>query len=320
MAPRNEIVCRRRVPFTITRDGSSKADADDLLRGFDHLSAAPRSGSTRTLFVDSERNEHRRCMLRNNPMAGMTFPSLCRLLVWEKWRHVDWWRYKARIACLFGVSLLNSSLKMVEWIYMTCWLKRIFEKVSQDDQPPLFVLGHPRTGTTLLHSLLAQDTERFTTCSTFCAGFPHYFLSLEQIGKRLFAGMLSPTRPMDNMQLHFDLPQEDELATCLMTGGRSSPYMSLYFMRDEQGYRPFQTFRDGASPAHVTRWTRAFESLCQKLKVRNVLQKIRKSNTCVIPRPNRLLLKSPCHTGRIRHLLQLHPNAQFVLVHESTSH
>jgi hypothetical protein len=46
-----------------------------------------------------------------------------------------------------------------------------------------------------------------------------------------------------------------------------------------------------------------------------VLQKIRKSNTCGIPRLNRLLLKSPCHTGRIRHLLQLHPNAQFVLVH-----
>jgi hypothetical protein len=31
--------------------------------------------------------------------------------------------------------------------------------------------------------------------------------------------------------------------------------------------------------------------------------------------PKRLLLKSPCHTGRIRHLLRLYPNAQFVYVH-----
>jgi hypothetical protein len=45
------------------------------------------------------------------------------------------------------VSLLNSCLKMVEWIYMTCWLKQIFEKVFQDDQPPLFVLaGTPTNG------------------------------------------------------------------------------------------------------------------------------------------------------------------------------
>jgi hypothetical protein len=45
------------------------------------------------------------------------------------------------------VSLLNSCLKMLgEWIYMTCWLKRIFEKVSQDGQPLLFVLGTPTNG------------------------------------------------------------------------------------------------------------------------------------------------------------------------------
>ena len=55
---------------------------------------------------------------------------------------------------------------------------------------------------------------------------------------------------------------------------------------------------------------------CLKLKVRNVLQKMKSTNASVdIPRPNRLLLKSPCHTGRIRHLLQLYPNAQFVFVH-----
>jgi hypothetical protein len=28
---------------------------------------------------------------------------------------------------------------------------------------PVFVLGHPRTGTTLLHTLLALDTDRFVT-------------------------------------------------------------------------------------------------------------------------------------------------------------
>jgi hypothetical protein len=54
------------------------------------------------------------------------------------------------------------------------------------------------------------------------------------------------------------LPQEDELATCLLTGGRFSPYMSLYFMRQEEEYREFQTFRN-ANPDNVNHWTQAFQ-------------------------------------------------------------
>jgi hypothetical protein len=139
------------------------------------------------------------------------------------------------------------------------------------------------------------------------------------LGKKLFKTMLTETRPMDNMKLSFDLPQEDELGTCLLTGGMCSPYMSLYFMRDEQEYRPYQTMRKEYVPAeHVSCWTRAFQYLCMKLQVRNVLEKLKErpaKSSASLPYPGRLLLKSPCHTGRIRHLLQLYPSAQFVYIH-----
>jgi len=39
---------------------------------------------------------------------------------------------------------------------------------------------------------------------------------------------------MNNMKLHFDLPQEDELGTNLLSGLRVSPYSSLVFMKDEK--------------------------------------------------------------------------------------
>jgi len=315
--PPDDNICRRRRPID---DADNIVKDRDGLQGFDQKLSSSSCVSiikdAFLLFVDPETAEHRRSTLRNNPMSGMTFPRLCRLLLWDKLYSIDWWRYKARIVCLFGVSLFNSFLSMVEWVYIQCWLRPVFWHVSQDTQPPLFVLGHPRTGTTLLHSLLTQDSARFATCSTFCAGFPDAFLSFESLGKVLFASMLSSTRPMDNMRLHFDLPQEDELATCLLTGGRSSPYMSLYFMREEEEYRDFQTFRN-ADPVHVSRWTRAFQWLCLKLKVRDVLQQMRQVTSLgdILPTPRRLLLKSPCHTGRIRHLLKLYPNAQFVYVH-----
>lgn len=288
----------------------------DFIKGFDQtlLYSAVSPG----IFTDPETAEHRSSTLRNNPLSGMTFPRLCRLLLVEKFHSIDWWRYKARITCLFLVSLFNSFLSLFEWIYIWGFLRPIFRHVQSSDEqnvPPLFVLGHPRTGTTLLHSLLAQDTDRFATCSTFCAGFPHAFLSFESLGKVMFRFVLSGTRPMDNMILHFDLPQEDELATCLLTGGMCSPYMSLYFMREEHEYRPFQTFRD-AKPKDANRWTEAFQWLCTKLRVRSVLEQLKgKGKSGKLPSPKRLLLKSPCHTGRIRLLLKLYPNAQFVYVH-----
>ena len=299
MAPEEGL--RRRHRHNISKD------TDDL-QGFDQTSSI----STETLFCNPETAEHRSSTLCNNPLSGMTFPRLVRLLLYEKLYSVDWWRYKSRIACLFGISLFNSFLSFVEWMYICTWLRPVVRHVQQDTQPPLFVLGHPRTGTTLLHSLLARDTDRFAACSTFCAGFPDAFLSFESVGKVLFASVLSETRPMDNMRLHFDLPQEDELATCLLAGGRYSPYMSLYFIRDEANYRPFQTLTH-ANPLHVRRWTQAFTWLCTKLKIRSVLSQWKRGES--LPQPKRLLLKSPCHTGRIRHLLQLYPNAQFVYVH-----
>jgi hypothetical protein len=312
MAP-DDSVRRRRCRIEKKYDVSEDRG---FIQGFDQTLLS--SAVSPDIFPDPETTEHRLSTLRNNPLSGMTFPHLCRLLLVEKLHSVDWCRYKARIIGLFLVSLFNSFLSLIEWIYIAGCLRPIFRHVQSSDEqqvPPLFVLGHPRTGTTLLHSLLAQDTDRFATCSTFCAGFPHAFLSFESLGKVMFRSVLSETRPMDSMTLHFDLPQEDELATCLLTGGMYSPYMSLYFMREEREYRPFQTFRD-AKPEEVNRWTEVFQWLCTKLSVRSVLEQMKATGRSgKLPSPKRLLLKSPCHTGRIRHLLKLYPNAQFVYVH-----
>jgi len=196
------------------------------------------------------------------------------------------------------------------------------------------VLGQHRSGTTLLHSLLALDEDRLSYCSTFCAGFPWSFLFFEDWGKELFSRLLSNTRPMDNMPLHFDTPQEDEFATSLFTGARFSPFLSLFFMRQESMYRKYQTMKP--APSADARWTAAestaymhqetyvsekesatwvgcFQYLLMKLKCRDLLQQKRTGSTKYSPR--RVLLKSPCHTGRVQLLLTLYPNAKFIYIH-----
>ena len=232
------------------------------------------------------------------------------------------------------MACLNSVLAVPERLFF-------HDKVTKTDlhPSPVFVLGHPRTGTTLLHSLLALD-DRFAYCNTFCAGFPSCFLWFEGVGKRLFAGVMDETRPMDNVKLDFDLPQEDELATNVLSGGAVSPYMPLFLMKQEAEFRPFYAFdnkRDGRShdekennndngarhdkdenlpdeQMSVARkqWTDAFLWLCRKLTLRATKTSPLPSNTTT-PKP--LLLKSPVHTARIRLLLNLFPDAKFVYIH-----
>ena len=123
---------------------------------------------------------------------------------------------------------------------------------------------------------------------------------------------------------HFDLPQEDELATNLLSGCTVSPYNSIVFMREEEQYRKFQCFLENdACSADVTTWSLLFKYLLIKIKVRDVLRaRWKVSNDMDIRRSShdpirRILLKSPCHTGRARLLTKLFPGSKFIFIHRN---
>jgi hypothetical protein len=54
---------------------------------------------------------------------------------------------------------------------------------AQKVLPPLFILGHWRTGTTHLHNLLAVD-RRFAFPNNYQVCYPHTFLTTEALGAR----------------------------------------------------------------------------------------------------------------------------------------
>lgn len=268
--------------------------------------------------------------VKNNPMCGICLPQWISIL--RKRRHqIEWTVYWPRILFISFMSILNSIMGLLDhFIYGS----RI-EEVAIHPRP-VFILGHPRTGTTLVHSLLALDSEEFCYCSTFCAGFPSCFLWFESIGKVLFRGVIDDTRPMDNVKLDFDLPQEDELATNVLSAG-TSPYMPLFFMRQEPEFRPFYAFDDNDDETNDSTnssderlessamakarkiWTDSFLYLLRKLTVRDENQ--RASNTTKEydnqRQGRRLILKSPVHTARIALLNQLFPEAQFIYIHRN---
>src|SRR5262249_32216080 len=146
---------------------------------------------------------------------------------------------------------------------------------------------------THLHYLLALD-DRFAYPNTYQVTYPNTFLCTEALSARLGAALMPATRPMDNVRMSFQSPNEDEFALCGMT--LCSPYIGLVFPRRQGRYAPFLPSR-GVAEGVVTGWKAALVLFLKKL-------------TWKYGRP--LVLKSPPHPCRIRLLLDLFPDARFV--------
>jgi hypothetical protein len=191
-------------------------------------------------------------------------------------------------ACITAVSSFNSSLSLLQ----SAWFGSAPDR-APIPQPPLFILGHWRTGTTLLHELLILD-ERHTFPTTYECLAPNHFLLTGRLLPGLLFFLVPSRRPMDNMPAGWDRPQEDEFALCML--GQPSPYLSIAFPNHPpQDQEAFDL--EGLSPGQKARWKTAFVRFLRHLSSKD---------------PRRLVLKSPTHTWRIPTLLELFPGAQFV--------
>jgi omega-hydroxy-beta-dihydromenaquinone-9 sulfotransferase len=214
---------------------------------------------------------------------------------WERWRvlraenKVDS-GYRHRAAFLTLLSVRNSVIRRREE-------QRYGADIDSTRIPeaPTFVLGHWRSGSTHLHNLLACDRDHFAAPNSIHASFPYTFLSVEAEVRRQFAAFVPPTRPMDNVELGPDTPQEDEFAMCVSC--LRSPFLGMCsFPLRAAHYDRYVSFGD-ASAEEVQEWRETFRWFLKKL-------------TFKLRRP--LLLKSPPHTARVRLLLELFPDARFV--------
>jgi hypothetical protein len=190
------------------------------------------------------------------------------------------------------VSITSLCVTLAGWCQSLWWGRRI---AAAQVIPPLFVLGHWRTGTTILHELLALDPRHTAPTNYACFAPQHFLLTERWLGLEMQA-LLPPTRPMDRMRLDFDSPQEEEFALCLL--GDYSPYRFLAF---PQIAPPTAELVDGETATASVRsaWTKAFLGFLRALTVRD---------------SRRLVLKSPVHLFRIKRLLEIFPTAQFVHV------
>ncbi len=229
------------------------------------------------------------------PLPGSTFTNLLRLFAQNKFR-----------ISIIGIpraaySLLMSALLSPLNLYERMKYRKKIEE-TKIEKPPLFIIGHWRSGTTYMHNLISQD-KQFGYPTTFQTVVPALFLSFEKQIKPIVEASLPPTRPEDNVPLAADYPQEEEYAM-----GNLCPY-AFYngwcFPRNMEFYYKFVCMEDVGSRV-IEGWKRTYLYFLKKVTL--------------YWKGKQLVLKNPANTARIKLLLEMFPDAKFIHIYRNPYH
>ena len=218
--------------------------------------------------------------------AGMRFTDYMGLLSRNHFRV-----HPTRIPMMFmvgGCSVLSSGLALTQQLLM----KRQIE-ATELSEPPIFIIGHWRSGTTLLHEMLCLD-QQFSWPSTFECFVPTYHNLTKPFLQPLLRLLMPSKRPMDSMPAGPNLPQEDEFA--LVGMGAPTPYYHIAFSNERPEFQQMLNLND-ANAGEIEELRNSLTWFYKSISYKN---------------PKRLVLKSPTHTGRIAHLAKWFPGAKFV--------
>lgn len=164
---------------------------------------------------------------------------------------------------------------------------------------PVFILGHWRSGTTYLQTLFSKDPNLGYLC-----GYQAFMPGLELLNIKIiykFLDLVVPRkRDMDNMPRGLAIPEEEEFA--LTATSEMGTYHSLWFPHNESYFRKYNLF-ESVSDKEMEQWNKNYLHLLKKI--------------VLFTGKERLMLKNPPHTARIKVLLELFPQAKFINIYRN---
>ncbi|MEM6737877.1 MAG: sulfotransferase [Bacteroidota bacterium] len=223
-------------------------------------------------------------------LAGSTFFNYIRVLK------------KGEIERKYYLTVLLTLLIVLIASPFHLWEKVLFgvfkRKPKGEIKPPLFILGHWRSGTTLLHNLLCQDPAAGYV-TTYHSLFPTN-LGSKLLFKTFMKLNMPDKRPSDGMALSVDYPQEDDFAIGNLS--TFSYYHFFYFPKKfNRFYEQSVRFRNNSSDAK--KWKKTYQLLINKALINTSGQ--------------RAVLKSPVNTGRVNQILKMNPEAKFIYIYRN---
>jgi omega-hydroxy-beta-dihydromenaquinone-9 sulfotransferase len=197
---------------------------------------------------------------------------------------------------LFALSLLGSPFRIQE--RLSPERRRALSAMLP---PPLFLIGHWRSGTTHLHNLMTCDPQFGYMSLRHCITADS-FLTLPKWVEKLISSMVPEERPVDGVKLGWGAPQEEEFVLerttelsynhCYLFPDRAPELFRRSVLLDEEGVRD--------------RWQRMYDEFLRRLSYDQG------------GRP--LCLKNPPNTGRLKLLNEMYPEAKFVFIVRHPEH
>lgn len=179
------------------------------------------------------------------------------------------------------------------------WEQLVQTKKKELSAPPVFILGHWRSGTTYLHNLLCQAPDA-GYISTYQTVFPNNMHS-KLIFKTFLSINIPEKRPTDNVKLGSDLPQEDEFA--MENSLTPSFYNFFYFPEDYKTLFDRTVLFKNLSENEIKKWEQTYKKLLIKGE----------ANTSA----SYMVVKNPVNTARIPKLLEMFPEARFIHIYRN---
>ncbi len=230
--------------------------------------------------------------LTTHTALGMSLPVWIKFLAKNKFA-IDL-RALPKVLFMTGNIVLNSPFQLYEKVR---YAKRIN---AMKVERPVFIIGHPRSGTTYLQYVLSKDPN-FCFCTTNDALIPNAFLSIGGFTRWILKKAMPATRPQDNVKTGADKPKEEEFAIGSMC--TTSMVHGYYFPKNINKIFNDSVVFESNHKKEVHVWKKHLDFFIKKI--------IYKYNG------KRILLKSPANTGRVKEILELYPDACFIHIHRN---
>lgn len=230
--------------------------------------------------------------VKNTPLPGYTLPNILYLLAENRFK------INAQYIPRLTYSLTLST------VMLPFYIKELLQFDKQTLQteitkPPIFIIGHWRSGTTYVHNVLSRD-KNLGYFTTFQAYLPSIFLASEKLFKPLVSASIPKKRPMDDVAMDAEYPQEDQYAL-----GAFCPYSYYHGWCFPQNMELYNTYvcMENVPQKTIDAWKGFYRYILKKITLRE--------------HGKQLVLKNQDNTGKINILLDMFPDAKFIYLHRN---
>lgn len=169
-------------------------------------------------------------------------------------------------------------------------------------QDPIFILGHWRSGTSHLQSLLCKDPKNVSTTIFNFLFSDNYYLTESWLKKPLniLCSLFKVKYAFQRLPMNFDIPGELDPGLCANCSSHSYTWGHLFPKKFNIWLDKYIIIQNEKCASD---WINDYDYLIRKLSFKN--------------KNKQLIVKSPGDTAKVEILLSKYPNAKFIYIHRN---